>query len=278
MAAVEFLAFPGYVHKVLRNDEDDDGDPGTPNKGGLRCRLWGRSPPSHHWRKSETYRVDLAAHPVNSTTGLIDFSSAQAEALQCDAPGFTLIGAGRGDNTGGAFDLGDDYVNRIYLTRRFWQTLHDNRPAFPPIASGEIPSRILGKGPEPYEFTTFIFSNDDLDVVRRSRRYIGCYAEVVSRVGTTTTWNVNVFSPGRATGVSIPIDFADSSQWGPQTQIEPVAGSNGALFLDHTKMFDVFDLPKLPASLDDGPSFRDFRTLVPSASLVHELIAQRGNW
>lgn len=285
MAAVEFLAFPGYVRKVFRNDEDDDGELGAPNKAGLRCRMWGDSPAIHHWRKTETYLVDLAAHPVNPMTGMIDFSSAKANSLQCDAPGFTLIGAGRAADVGGpgnpptsAFDLHNDYINRIYLTRSFWEALDlQKRPAFPPILSGAISSRLLGKGPEPYEFTTFIFSNDDADVVRRSHRYIGCYAEVISRVGITTTWNVNVFSPGRDTGVSIQIDFADLSLWGPQTRIEPVVGSHGALFLDSTKLVRpvMFDLPKLPASQGDGVSLA---TLVPSAARVHELVQQRGNW
>lgn len=278
MAAVEFLAFGAYVHKVLRNDEDDDGELGTANASGLRCRLWCReSPPEAQYRKARTFGIDLTKHPGATP----NFTMANVDKQLCDAPGMTAIG--QGTPTTGGFATGKDYVNRIYLSLHFWSSLGDLKPRFPPMDPGPLAvgpqgeKRRTQQGPMDFEFKAKIFATDDPDAEadgRRGRRYIGYYADVLSKVaGTANTWNVRVFHWADSSFKDYQLDFDDRSKYAPQTQIVASETSSGALYLDSIEASHLhMSLPKLPPGQSFGaaPGVVE-RELVPTTSQLQQL-------
>jgi hypothetical protein len=283
MAAVEFLAFGAYVRKVFRNDESDDGDNGTSGAAGLRCRLWCKERPSGaQYRKGRTFIVDLTKHPG----AIPNFTTANAETLQCEAPGLTAIG--RGTPTTPSFETSDDYLNRIYFSASFMSSLPAGmRPRFPPIDPGHLGMRRSQQGPMDFEFKTQVFAIDDPDVPRRRRRYIGYYADVMSKVaGTANAWNVRVFHWADSGFEDYKLDFTDTAKYGPQTTIIGDPASSGALYLDSIEASHLhLSLPKLPPGDEfstvptpgpgPGPMSQlrspASRALVPTPSLLEQL-------
>jgi len=194
----------------------------------------------------------------------------------CDAPGLTRIGDGDGVNNG-PFDLSDDYVNRVYLAKPFWNTLDPAvQPVFPPLTPFvDIPERQLSPSPQAYECKTIIYSNDDPDPPRRRHRYIGRYAEMVGLVGGAV-WTVNVFMWGSGLKRSITLDFSNLASYAAATQIGPAAAQFGALYLDyHIFTANHLDLPKLPASQIDGIAFGE---PAPTVATIAALVSGRGQW
>jgi hypothetical protein len=257
MAVVEFKAFGAYVRKAFPNDETDDIDNGNPGAGGLRCRLYAKETPSAAgWRKPKTFLLDLTRHPGRP----INFTAANAGNIQCDAPGWTMIGSSTASTTDPAFEFGDDYVNVVYLSHSFWNALPTAvRPAFPPIppsAPTTPPAnpRKITTWPQPYEFTSVIYSSDDGDVARRRLRFVGFYAEVIGPVaGAPNHWNLKVFHCADGGAVTFPLDFGDTTKWSPPTALQLATGQFGSLYLEGDFAGSKgLSLPKLPPGQSFG--------------------------
>lgn len=262
MAAIRFLAFGAYVRKAFANNEHDDGD--APNgRAGQRVRLWSATTPhGGNYLKTRTLLLDLTRHPGLPRP---NFLAAAMHTIDCDAPGFTAIGAGALPHVS-PFATKGDYVNRIYLSETFWNGLPANlQPTFPPVAPTSTGTRKVPNWPLDYEFESYAYSSDDPTADKQNRRYLGFYVEVIGLV-SGTTWDLRVYNPGKSSFRLVQLDFNDAKKHDRRANtVDPMTQPYGAVYLDSSfAASKQLELPKLPPG--------EGRSEIPELAAIQEIL------